>query len=81
MSLHVLTGAKVATRKSISVKAVAKRKRNGKPLTVYLNDDLSLALSTTCEKRKVDKSVVVRVAVERLLNDLEAGQLTLPLGI
>jgi hypothetical protein len=71
----------VATRKRTTVRAVAKVKRKGKPLTVYLNDDLSLALAKTCEKRKVDKSVVVRVAVERLLNDLEAGQLELPLGI
>jgi transcriptional regulator NrdR family protein len=81
MSLHVLTEATVATRKRTSVRAVAKVKRNGKPLTVYLNDKLSLALATACEKRRVDKSVVVRVAVERLLNDLEAGQLELPLGI
>jgi hypothetical protein len=67
--------------KRTSIRAAAKVKRNGKPLTVYFNDDLSLALAVACEKRKVDKSVVVRVAVERLLNDLEAGQLTLPLGI
>jgi hypothetical protein len=48
---------------------------------VYLNDELSLALTATCEKRKVRKSDIVRVAVERLLNDLESGQLELPLGI
>jgi predicted DNA-binding protein len=56
-------------------------KRNGKPLTVYLDDNLSQALAITCEKRKVHKSDIVRVAVERLLNDLESGQLELPLGI
>ena len=71
----------MATRKRGLVKAVTTVKRRGKPLTVYLNDDLSLALATTCEKRKVHKSVIVRVAVERLLNQLEAGQLELPLGI
>jgi hypothetical protein len=81
MSLHVLTGATVATRKRTSATTAAKVKRNGKPLTVYFNDDLSLALAAACKKRKIDKSVVVRVAVERLLNDLEAGQLELPLGI
>jgi hypothetical protein len=56
-------------------------KRSGKPFTVYLNDELSLALATASEKRKVKKCDIVRVAVERLLNDLEAGQLELPLGI
>lgn len=81
MSLHVLTGATVATRKRSVVRAETTVKRNGKPLTVYLNDDLSQALTTTCEKRKVHKSDIVRVAVERLLNQLEAGQLELPLGI
>jgi hypothetical protein len=63
------------------LRAETRVKRNGKPLTVYLNDDLSRALATTCEKRKVRKSDIVRVAVERLLNDLESGQLELPLGI
>lgn len=81
MLLHVLTGATVATRKRNVVRPMTTAKRNGKPLTVYLKDDLSRALTTTCEKRKVHKSDIVRVAVERLLNDLEAGQLELPLGI
>jgi hypothetical protein len=71
----------VATRKRDLPGRTAKTKRSGKPLTVYLNDDLSQALSSACEKRKVPKSDLVRVAVERLLNDLEAGQLELPLGI
>jgi hypothetical protein len=81
MSLHVLTGAAVTSRKRAVLRAETPVKRNGKPLTVYLNDDLSQALATTCEKRKVHKSDIVRVAVERLLNDLESGQLELPLGI
>lgn len=81
MSLHVLTGATVATRKLSAPRTEASVKRSGKPLTVYLNDDLSQALATTCERRKVHKSDIVRVAVERLLNDLESGQLELPLGI
>lgn len=71
----------MATRKRSKVRAVTTVKRRGKPLTVYLKDDLSQALTTTCEKRKVHKSDIVRVAVERLLNDLEGGQLELPLGI
>ena len=71
----------MATRKRGLANTVTTVKRRGKPLTVYLNDDLSLALSATCKKRKVHKSDIVRVAVERLLNQLEAGQLELPLGI
>lgn len=71
----------MATRKRNLVRATAAPKRSGKPLTVYLNDSLSSALSVACEKRKVRKSDIVRVAVERLLNDLETGQLELPLGI
>jgi len=71
----------VATQKRAVQRLETPTKRNGKPLTVYLNDNLSLALATTCEKRKVHKSDIVRVAVERLLNDLESGQLELPLGI
>ena len=81
MLLHVLTGAIVSTGKRRVVRAETTVKRTGKPITVYLNDDLSHALTTTCEKRKVHKSDIVRVAVERLLNDLEGGQLELPLGI
>lgn len=71
----------MATRKRSVSKQENTAKRSGKPLTVYLNDDLSSALANTCERRKVHKSDVVRVAVERLLNDLESGQLDLPLGI
>lgn len=71
----------MATQKRAVQRLETPTKRNGKPLTVYLNDNLSLALATTCEKRKVHKSDIVRVAVERLLNDLESGQLELPLGI
>jgi hypothetical protein len=71
----------VASRKRNVVRAESNVKRNGKPITVYLNDELSHALTITCKKRKVHKSDIVRVAVERLLNQLEAGQLELPLGI
>jgi predicted DNA-binding protein len=71
----------VATRKAQKPTAITAGKRTGKPLTVYLADDLSSALSAASKKRMVHKSVIVRVAVERLLNDLEAGQLQLPLGI
>ena len=81
MSLHVFTEPNVATRKAEKITALTGAKRTGKPLTVYLADDLSSALAAASKKRMVHKSVIVRVAVERLLNDLEAGQLELPLGI
>ena len=71
----------MATRKPEKVTALTAAKRTGRPLTVYLADDLSSALAAASKKRMVHKSVIVRVAVERLLNDLEAGQLELPLGI
>jgi predicted DNA-binding protein len=71
----------VVTRKAEKITALTAAKRTGKPLTVYLADDLSSALAAASKKRMVHKSVIVRVAVERLLNDLEAGQLELPLGI
>ncbi len=71
----------MATRKPEKITALTAAKRTGKPLTVYLADDLSSALAAASKKRMVHKSVIVRVAVERLLNDLEAGQLELPLGI
>ena len=81
VSLHVLRGVGVPTSKARKATTITTAKRTGKPLTVYLADDLSRALAAASEKRMVHKSVIVRVAVERLLNDLEAGQLQLPLGI
>lgn len=81
MSLRVATEHKLAIRKSSKLSTIPPAKRTGKPLTVYLADDLSHALAVVSKKRMVHKSVIVRVAVERLLNDLETGQLELPLGI
>lgn len=69
------------THKNLKVRTVTAVKRNGKPYTVYLSEDLSRALAEASDKRRVDKSAIVRVAIERLLNDLENGQLQLPLGI
>ena len=76
-----LQGCLVPSPKARKMTAITTAKRTGKPLTVYLADDLSSALAAASKKRMVHKSVIVRVAVERLLNDLEAGQLKLPLGI
>lgn len=84
MYTHVITrshGVAVAISKAQKLGTITAVKRTGKPLTVYLADDLSRALTAASKKRMVHKSVIVRVAVERLLNDLETGQLELPLGI
>jgi len=56
-------------------------RRSGVPLTVYLSEELSTSLNQACEHRKVVKSTIVRIAVERFLADLNSGQLNLPLGI
>jgi hypothetical protein len=62
-------------------RAIRKGNRRGVPFTVYLSTELSAALTATSKSRKVDKSTLVRTAIERLLADLESGQLNLPLGI
>jgi hypothetical protein len=69
----------VAPRKRNSVTTAIKR--NGIPYTVYLSADLSGALKKASVERRVHKSEIVRLAVERLLNKLDAGQLELPLGL
>jgi len=56
-------------------------KADRKALGSLPTDDLSSALAAASKKRMVHKSVIVRVAVERLLNDLEVGQLQVPLRI
>jgi predicted DNA-binding protein len=57
------------------------RKRSGVPITVYFDENLNERLKTTSKQRHVDKSAIIRLAVERLLAQLESGQLELPLGI
>jgi hypothetical protein len=55
--------------------------RSGVPITVYLDDGLNKRLNATSKERHVGKSSIIRLAVERLLTQLESGQLDLPLGI
>jgi len=62
-------------------KANPKPKRSGVPFTLYLSDSQATALSEICDRRQVPKSTLIRYAVERLLVDLENGQLKLPIGI
>jgi predicted DNA-binding protein len=58
-----------------------KTNRSGVPITFYLDETLNQRLNTTSKERHVGKSSIIRLAVERLLTQLESGQLELPLGI
>jgi hypothetical protein len=62
-------------------KANTKPKRSGVPFTLYLSDIQANALNDISGRRQVPKSTLIRYAVERLLADLENGQLKLPIGI
>ena len=55
--------------------------RKGVPFTVYFPEALAEALTFAADGRKVSKATLVRFAVERLLKQLEDGQLQLPLGL
>jgi len=55
--------------------------RSGKPLTVYFSGDLAENLNRVSTTRHISKAALVRFAVERLLRQLQDGQLNLPLGI
>jgi hypothetical protein len=58
-----------------------KTNRSGVPITVYLDKTLNNRLNATSKERHVGKSSIIRLAVERILTQLESGQLELPLGI
>ena len=55
--------------------------RTGAPLTVYFPLDQAERLTQVSRDRRVSKANLVRLAVDRLLRQLEEGQLNLPLGI
>jgi hypothetical protein len=79
-SLRVITSYRMA-RPSRRRATPAKGGRNGVPYTVYLSEDMTAALNALSSQRKVDKSDLVRTAIQRLLDDIANGQLDLPLGI
>jgi hypothetical protein len=58
-----------------------KTNRSGVPITVYLDETLNRRLNATSKERHVGKSSIIRLAVERLLTQLDSGQLDLPLGL
>jgi hypothetical protein len=55
--------------------------RQGKPFTLYLPKDQAQQLDVLARKRSIAKATLVRYAVGRLLDDVNGGQLQLPLGI
>lgn len=55
--------------------------RRGIPHTVYFSPELTRALTEVAQRRRVQKSTVIRFAVEELIKKLESGQLELPLGL
>lgn len=59
----------------------AKSGRSGVSYTLYLSEEMTAALNALSSQRKVDKSDIVRTAIQRLLDDIANGQLDLPLGI
>lgn len=55
--------------------------RKGVPLTVYFSEDQTAKLNAVSAQRRVPKAELLRVAVDLLLDQLDGGQLQLPLGI
>jgi predicted DNA-binding protein len=64
-----------------SVTLVSGVVRKGVPFTVYFSAEQAQALANISRDRRVSKATVVRFAVERLLEQIESGQLELPLGV
>jgi hypothetical protein len=62
-------------------KLVHESVRRGVPFTMYFSPEQAEALATACRNRRVSKATLVRYAVERLLEQIESGQLELPLGV
>ncbi len=55
--------------------------RRGRPFTLYLPAEQALQLEMISRQRSVAKAALVRFAVDKLLAQLNSGQLELPLGI
>lgn len=63
------------------VKLVGDAVRKGVPFTMYFSPEQAEALAAISRNRRVSKSTVVRFAVERLLEQIQSGQLKLPFGV
>jgi hypothetical protein len=55
--------------------------RTGKPLVIYFPRQQANKLRSLSEQRRVPMANIVRFAVDRLLSDVNNGQLELPLGL
>jgi Ribbon-helix-helix domain len=55
--------------------------RRGTPLTVYFSDQQTMQLNNISRQRRVPKAELLRIAVDLLVNQLNDGQLQLPLGV
>lgn len=55
--------------------------RRGTPLTVYFSDEQTMQLNGISRQRRVPKAELLRIAVDLLVNQLNDGQLQLPLGV
>lgn len=69
------------TQKRVSSKRTKKMKRSGRPLVVYFTKEQAERLSMMCRERHVNKTTIVRFAVDRFLDQLSSGQLELPFGL
>jgi hypothetical protein len=56
-------------------------RRTGKPLNIYLPQVQAGRLHALAKERHIAMSNIVRFALDRLFQDLDGGQLDLPLGL
>ena len=55
--------------------------RTGTPFTVYFSEEQTRKLNHLSRERRVTKAELLRFAVDRLVEELNGGQLELPLGV
>jgi transposase len=67
--------------KTMPTKSGPGSQRKGVAFTMYFSVEQAQELSTISRERKVSKSVILRFALERLLEQIKSGQLKLPFGM
>jgi hypothetical protein len=73
--------AKPDMRKPVSAKSDSEQVRKGVAFTIYFSVQQTAELNAISRERRVSKSVILRFALERLLEQLKSGQLKLPFGM
>ncbi len=68
-------------QKRVPSKSTKKMNRKGRPLLVYFTKEQADRLNMACRERHVNKTTMVRFAVDRFLDQLSSGQLELPFGL